>query len=287
MTCYSMTGYARQECLLPSGGSLVMEMRSLNHRFFQVSFSMPSLFYPFEEAWKKRIQERLHRGKVQVQIQWITLPPTMPVLHEALLTSAAETWKKLFPQEPLPASLLLLPEVTQPSGVSLKDEDCHALAEGLEKTLDQLVESREREGKILRDAMLSYVDSVEEQFKEIKAKMPALREDLLEHFRINLETLLKEVPVDENRLLMEAALLVQKVDVEEELVRIQAHLKGIKKILLSEDPLKGKAIRFYLQELQRECNTYVRKIRDMSLKEKGLTCQTYIEACLEQVQNLL
>ncbi len=284
----SMTGYARHEEEF-AGELLTWEARSVNHRFLELSFRLPEALRGEEAALKARVQQRLGRGKVDLNLRMVRAADTAPALElnaplVLRLHALANQIGKLTGQQQGVSvrELLRWPGVVEersdpPAGLAA------AAQAGLDRLLTALVDAREREGKRLASVLTSRCDAIDTLTAGIAARMPALRTGQLERLRERVARL--GVDADEGRLEQELALLASRIDVAEELDRLQAHVAEIRDILAREEPV-GRRLDFLIQELNREANTLGSKSADTEVTRAAVELKVLIEQMREQVQNV-
>lgn len=284
----SMTGYARHEQAF-AGEVLTWEARSVNHRFLEVSFRLPEPLRAAEAGLRTKAQQRLGRGKVDLTLRLERSADSAPALalNEPLLLrlqALADQVGTLTGQhQRLPVRELL----RWPGVVEERAEPPPGLAEaaeaGLDALLSGLIEAREREGARLAEALAARCDGIEALASGIAGRMPALRTRQLERLHERVARL--GVEVDEGRLEQELALLATRMDVAEELDRLQAHVAELRDILGREEPV-GRRLDFLIQELNREANTLGSKSTDTEVTRDAVELKVLIEQMREQVQNV-
>lgn len=288
MTVNSMTAFARE--LDDSGpGSLVIELRSVNHRYLDVLFKLPEPLRGLEPALREALQSRLARGKLEVQVRWqadsggaTALELDRDRLEE--LVSALRDIESTVPGTQPPSAL----EILQWPGVldsSSSDEDSlnRRALDLFERALESLAETRQREGEKLAQFIRDRLVSVTGQVESARQRMP----ELLEQQRQRLESRLADlkVEVDSDRLEQELVMLAQKADVEEELDRLEAHVQEVGRVLDKGGPC-GRRLDFLMQELNREANTLSSKSLATSTTQNAVELKVLIEQMREQIQNL-
>jgi uncharacterized protein (TIGR00255 family) len=282
----SMTAYANAESTTAQGW-LACELRAVNHRFLETSVRLPDELRALEPALRERIGARLGRGKLDVAMRY--RPPS--VAADLLLDSrAAEQLSALalelrarFPQLATDFAtllgwpgLLVKPELDQ-AGLT------QAALALLERTLDEFVAGREREGDKLAAAIAERLHGIETIVKDLRALLPEIRGAL----RARLEARLAELsqPSDPGRLEQELILQLSRMDVDEELDRLDAHVHEARRVLKLAEPV-GRRLDFLMQEFNREANTLGSKSVDARTTRAVLELKVLIEQMREQVQNL-
>jgi uncharacterized protein (TIGR00255 family) len=288
----SMTGYGRAEA---SGEkvALLVEARSLNHRHLEIALKLPRAFSAFEVEARRLIQERLHRGRVEVAAtaRWPGGGGALAA-DQALATQYWSEARRLgealgIPAQPTVEWLLERPGVLVPGEPeALQPEAARALlVEALGRALDDLVACREREGEALAKELLGLHGALAQELERMAARAPAALAQRLARARERLRALLGEIPLDEGRLAMEAAVLADRTDVSEELARLGAHLGQFAALLRDGGPV-GRTLDFLVQEMHREVNTVAAKANDLPLSQLTLAAKGHLEKVREQIQNV-
>jgi uncharacterized protein (TIGR00255 family) len=281
-----MTAYANVEETTPPGW-LACEVRAVNSRFLETGVRLPEELRALEPQLRERIAARLSRGKVDVTFRY--RPPvaaTDLLLDErtaAQLAAAANALKANFPQLATDfAGLLDWP------GLLVKPElDQEALTIAalglLERGLDEFVAGREREGAKLAAALRERLDGIQRIVAEVRAMLPDIRAAL----RAKLESRLAELQTsaDPGRLEQELVLQLSRIDVDEELDRLAAHVGEARRVLALDEPV-GRRLDFLMQEFNREANTLASKSADPRATRAAVDLKVLIEQLREQVQNL-
>lgn len=282
----SMTAYASGE-RTTAWGAIACELRSVNHRFLEVSVRLPEELRALEPQLRERVAARISRGKLDLALR-LRSPETANALeiNDMLVAQLGELARRLAPSFPGLqvgfTDLLQLPGVMQteaPDAVALQAQ---ALAL-LEEVLDGFVAGREREGEKLATAIVERVDAIARIATEVRTLIPAIREGQ----RAKLAARLADLPhpVDPGRAEQELVLWLQKLDVDEELDRLDSHIKEIRRVLRQPEPA-GRRLDFLLQEFNREANTLGSKSVDSRTSNAAVELKVLIDQIREQVQNL-
>ncbi|MGH8152912.1 MAG: YicC/YloC family endoribonuclease [Rhodanobacteraceae bacterium] len=282
----SMTAYANAEETTPLGW-LACEVRAVNHRFLETGVRLPDELRALEPQAREHIAVRLSRGKVDATLRYRAPTAATDLLLDertaAQLASAAETLKARFPQLATDFAglldwpgLLVKPELDQ-EGLT---QSALAL---LDRTLDEFVAGREREGAKLAVALGERLDGIERVVAELRAILPEIRAAL----RAKLEARLAELrqSADPGRLEQELVLQLSRIDVDEELDRLDAHIAEARRVLALDEPV-GRRLDFLMQEFNREANTLASKSVDQRATRFAVDLKVLIEQVREQVQNL-
>ena len=283
----SMTGFARRETT-GSWGTLVCELRSVNHRFLEVGFRLPDELRATEGELRARLTKQLRRGKVDCSISYRRPQGTSGALDidaaglERLLAAVHVVNRAL----PLPATVNALDVLRWP-GV-LRDEasgadELQQAALGLfGQTLEELVATRAREGVRLRELLGERCTSLETLVAGVRARLPEVQARM----RARLNERLAEITAspDPERLEQELAILLQRLDVDEELERLTGHIEEVRRVLAGTEAA-GRRLDFLMQELNREANTLSSKSQDLETTRSAVDMKVLIEQMREQVQN--
>ena len=283
----SMTGFARRETT-GSWGTLVCELRSVNHRFLEASFRLPDELRAAEGELRARLTRQLRRGKVDCTLQFRRLQGAAGELEVdgaalARLVAAVEVVTRSLRE---PASVNALDVLRWP-GVLREDiatgDQLLAVAYAVfEATLEDLVAARAREGARLRELLEQRCASLEALVAGVRARLPEVQTRV----RARLEERLAELgaSVDRERIEQELALLLQRLDVDEELDRLSGHITEVRRVIGGSEPA-GRRLDFLMQELNREANTLSSKSQDLETTRTAVDMKVLIEQMREQVQN--
>jgi uncharacterized protein (TIGR00255 family) len=289
----SMTAFARVE-ETSDAGSITWELRSVNHRYLEPGIKLPDDFKMLEPEIRKMLAKFLTRGKVDLGLRYkldqqqqkreIVLNPdivrSLRVVEQEILNIVHEGRK-------LSVSDIL----GWPGVISDVERDFSALNQlalsSLEAALNQLQQSREVEGKALEEMIRSRCAQVSEIVAELRKHRPAILDGLREKWEANLDDKLQQwrETANENRLEQELVMLAQKLDVEEELDRLDTHVTEVLNVL-DRDEAVGRRLDFLMQELNREANTLGSKSHDSLTTQHAVDLKVLIEQMREQVQNI-
>jgi len=283
----SMTGFARRETT-GAWGTLVCELRSVNHRFLEVGFRLPDELRGAEGELRTRLARQVRRGKVDGTFTY----------RRAAATGGALEVDALALERLLGAVHVVARELGKPSTVSALDvlrwpgvlredsipgEQLLAATYALfGATLDELLAARAREGVRLRELLEQRCAGVEALVAGVRARLPEVRSRM----RTRLNERLAELTagVDPERLEQELALILQRLDVDEELERLDGHIAEVRRVIDANEPA-GRRLDFLMQELNREANTLSSKSQDMETTRSAVEMKVLIEQMREQVQN--
>jgi uncharacterized protein (TIGR00255 family) len=284
----SMTGFAAHSFNLDQAG-VNIDLRSVNQRYLELHFRLADEFRPLEPQLRELIQQRLVRGKVECRIGLVVLPAASldnglnPAILERLAHWQDDVLERLPGSAPLSVNdILRWPGAVQTAALSQGALNEAALA-GMRATLDELVDSRRREGAKLRQHILDRLAAAEAQVAGLQPLLPVLvaaqREKLAERLRDALGD------AGHERLAQEVALAAQKADIDEECSRLASHFAEVRRVL-DQPGAVGKRLDFLMQELHREANTLGSKSVAVDTSRVSLELKVLIEQMREQVQNI-
>lgn len=286
MSLRSMTAFASGEAATP-WGTLACELRSVNHRFLEIATRLPDDLRALEPALRERVSSRLNRGKLDLSLRLRASEAGGALqVDRARLAELARLSRELeadFPSLRTDFSQLLqIPGVVRSEGVDPAQLQAEALAL-LDRVLDEFVQAREREGAKLAQAIVERLDGIAAIAAQVRECVPLIREGQ----RTRLEARLADLPqpVDPGRLEQELVMALQKLDVDEELDRLHAHVTEAHRVLKLREAV-GRRLDFLLQEFNREANTLGSKSVDSRTSSAAIELKVLIDQIREQVQNI-
>ncbi|MFC5524560.1 YicC/YloC family endoribonuclease [Rhodanobacter ginsengisoli] len=282
----SMTAYASAESTGPAG-TLSCELRTVNHRYLELSPRLPDDLRAFESQLRERVAAKLSRGKLDLTVRRASDAPGESLqVNSALLSRLAELnldMTALFPGLQVQfTELLRFPGVMRQAESDPEAQQA-ALFDVLDRALDALTATREREGEKLGEILRDKLDAVERVVADVRGWMPEIRAAL----RTRLETRLADLkqPVEPGRLEQELVLQITRTDVDEELDRLTTHIGETRRVLGLKEPV-GRRLDFLMQEFNREANTLGSKSVDSRSTNAAVELKVLIEQMREQVQNI-
>ena len=288
---FSMTGYGKGESE-QNGRTLVVELKSVNHRFLDLSIKLPRALLFAEDAMKKLISSRVSRGHIDVFTTY-SAPKDQGAL--SLNKSVAENYVEMSKElsasfglenDLTTSSLLRVQGVVEEGVPTVSEEQILSLVtEATDRALDSLLKMRDTEGKAITADILSKLAEVERLTGVIETRAPLVSAEYKTRLEENVREALSGADYDETRLLTEVALFTDKCAIDEELARLHAHIDHYRKIL-STEPTAGRKLDFLTQELNREANTIGSKANDAQIAENVVLLKCEIEKIREQIQNL-
>lgn len=284
----SMTAFARHEAQTPLG-TLSWELRSVNHRYLEVSFRLDERFRPLEMPMRKLISDTLGRGKVEVALRYKAPDQQQQDIqtNQLLAQRVIDQYQQLSAMSQNPAPLDLMKVLQWPGVIETDTLDQDALAEAvmqsLKQALDDLLATREREGEALQQMIEQRCSQINDIASEVSQIMPDILDNQRQKLRERVADL--QVNLDPERLEQEMVLLAQKSDVAEELDRLQSHVREVEHVLQRDEPI-GRRLDFLMQELNREANTLGSKSIDTGTTRFSVDLKVLIEQMREQIQNI-
>jgi uncharacterized protein (TIGR00255 family) len=283
-----MTAFATSEALIENY-KLIWEVRTVNHRYLDISPRLPESFRSIEPALRVNVAKHLKRGKVDCNLFYKKEQQTEDAIEvnegrvKAVL-NATSFIEKQMNQTQMLSSLDILRWPGVQAEVSQDMAPIHEKAvELLGETLQQLVESREREGEQITAMIETRCDQIQQQVVLAKQRLPEVQRLLREKLQLKIADLLTNC--DQERLEQELVILLQKLDVDEEMDRLDTHVKEVRRVLTQKDPV-GRRLDFLMQELNREANTLGSKSMDTETTNISVELKVLIEQMREQIQNI-
>ncbi len=287
----SMTGFGRAQDTR-NGREITVELRSVNHRYLEVNTHVPRAYSFIEEKLKPALSGRIARGKVDVGVTIVADSAQQTVeLDMALARNYAEALNRLAAELEIPNQVTATQIARFPDVFSIAREqpdeaqvwsDVSAV---LNEALDSYCAMRAAEGEKMLEDVLSRLETIERAVGEIEkdseTRIERYRDKLLGRMRAVLE----DKNIDENRLLLEAAIYADKSAVDEETVRLRSHIAQFREILRAKEPV-GRKLDFLIQEVNRETNTIGSKANDLDITTTVVALKAEIEKIREQIQNI-
>lgn len=288
----SMTGYGYSRQTV-DGMEITVEVKSVNHRYFEFSSRISRTYGFLEEKLKSFFQKAIARGKVDCFVQIETVDSLNSVveinssLAEGYVTALRTLAEKYGLRDDISAGLISrYPDVLNVRKEQADEEQIWRAVESVAgEALESFISMRVTEGEKLKADILNRCDSILESVKFIEQRSPETVKEYNLKLRARIKELLEDANVDEQRLLTEAAVFADKVAVDEETVRLRSHLEQLHKFLESGEAI-GRKMDFLVQELNRESNTIGSKAQDIEIVRKVVDIKADIEKIREQVQNV-
>jgi uncharacterized protein (TIGR00255 family) len=292
MAVNSMTGYGKG-IAEKNGIKITVELKSVNHRFLDLTIKLPKMLSFSEDVIRNTLKSNFNRGHIDVFVNYEDNREnkTEIAFDYDLINAYIEAGKKissdLFIQDDLTTSkVLMLQDVAVEK---VKEEDEQVLLDVLKEALDVACEKmsimRAAEGVLMQNDVLSKISNITALISKIEAKAPMMVQEHFEKVRVRVQEMLKDVEIDEARLLSEVALYADKVCVDEEIQRLKSHIEHFNEIM-SKGGIVGKQLDFIVQEMNREANTCGSKCNNIEISNNVIALKNEIEKVREQIQNI-
>ncbi|MBC5787099.1 YicC/YloC family endoribonuclease [Clostridium facile] len=288
----SMTGFGRAHQII-NGREVLVEIKSVNHRYFEFNARVPRTYGYLEEKLKSYIQGMVSRGKVEVSVSIYTLEGTDAEIEinstvaKGYVQALRNVKEKLQLQDDLSLSTVArFPDVFNVHKVIEDEEVIWASVQPVvQEALDQFLEMRTVEGERLKTDLLAKLDEIEQMVAVVEEQSPKTVAAYQERLFAKLQEVLENQEIDQARILTEAAIFADKVAVDEETVRLHSHLEQFRQLLQSDQPV-GRKCDFLVQEINRETNTIGSKATDLEISKIVIDQKSVIEKIREQIQNI-
>ena len=285
---YSMTGFANRDSSAPHG-ELSWELRSVNHRFLEVQFKLPEGLRRHERDFRELVAEKISRGKVDAALLYRPAASTVADIevNDTLAKRVIDHAEKLHRTIRGSSGINPMDILRWPGVIEEPKEDVDALLEPvtelLAEALDSLVDARRREGERIDEMLESRIEQISTMVAEIRSRLPEVTDNMRQKVAERARSL--DAKIDPERLEQELVLLAQKLDVAEELDRLDAHVEETRTALKMDAPI-GRRLDFLMQEFNREANTLASKSGDSGTSAIAVDLKVLIEQMREQVQNV-
>lgn len=288
----SMTGFGRCETGNESR-RIVVEMKSVNHRYLDVSIKIPKKLNLFESKIRNLIKEYAQRGKVDIFISYEECMENHLQLkyNGELAGEYVNSMRRMAEQFELPlelsaSALAIFPEILTMEAQQLDEEEWWQLLEqAIRGAAEKFVETRTREGEQLREDLLGKLDMMAEYVRQIEERSPEIIAEYRKKLTDKIQELLEDTQIDEGRLVTEVTIYADKICTDEETVRLKSHISSMKEALMQGENI-GRKLDFIAQEMNREANTILSKANDMEVSDIAINLKTDIEKVREQIQNI-
>lgn len=286
----SMTGFAQSQMELEDY-TLQMEVKSLNNKYLELRFHFPYGFERLEYELRKRAKEYVSRGKIDVYLK-ITAQKSRELMmlkdiflhyHEIIRQIEDETGVKISYNI---SDIIALKSYLNPfeQNEALRDISDESIIEIFNRSMKMLVEERKREGEATKKSIEECLREIDESLFAIEQRFPAIVDNYKEQLKQRVEELVSN-GVDETRIMIEVGIYANKIDINEEIIRIKEHLRKLKTTINLNQPV-GRNLDFILQEINREINTIGAKVPDYLISEKVVSIKSSLEKIKEQVRNI-
>jgi len=287
-----MTGYGRGE-YMANECHFVVEIKSVNHRYNDISIKLPRFMNGMEDAIRKRIMKEIARGKTDVYITFETFSVDNVIVkvNEPLAMAYIEKLHELeqkfdvSSQNTLDLVARFADVITVEKTEGQEDILWKILLPALEQAISKFVEMREKEGTALVNDILNKREQIQKMLETIKQRCPFVVNEYKEKLQNRIKELLSTVEIDEQRIAMETALFADRSCIDEEVTRLESHIVQLKDILQKGGQI-GRKLDFLVQEMNREVNTIASKANDIEITGVTIEMKSEIEKIREQIQNI-
>ena len=288
----SMTGFGREH-VVANGREIIVEIRSVNHRYYEFTARTPRSYGYLDEKLKAFLKSGISRGKVEASVTIYNQEGTDAEieLNESVangyLKALRGSAESLGLEDDLTlTSIMRLPDVFT---VVKKTDDEEVIWNEVKAVaqvaLDRFVEMRNVEGRKMYDDISSRLDFIEQTVGKIEMQAPNVSKNYSDRLYAKIKEVLEDKNIDEQRILTEVAIFSEKVAIDEETVRLRSHIAQFRDLIDSDEPV-GRKLDFLVQELNREVNTIGSKAQDLSITKMVVDLKSEIEKIREQIQNI-
>ena len=289
----SMTGFGHGEVSNDKNQKVTVEMKSVNHRYCDISLKLPKKLAMFEANIRNIMKEYASRGKIDIYVSYEDLSETAVSLHynQAMAEEYMQVFKKM--QEDFnietkitAEALAKYTEVVTIEEVQQDEEVWWELLEAaLRQAAEKFVETRTIEGANLKRDLLGKLDQMAADVAFIEERSPQIIAEYRSKLEEKVKEFLEDSTIEENRIAAEVTLYADKIAVDEEIVRLQSHISSMTDVLESDESI-GRKLDFMAQEMNREANTILSKSSDVDLADHAIELKTNVEKVREQIQNI-
>lgn len=288
----SMTGYGRAEETVDSM-NIVVEIKSVNHRYFEFSAKVPRVYVFLEEKLKAFTNSFVSRGKIEcyVSIECLEDSETQIVVNKALAEGYLNAVKTLAEDYSIDGTISAMTLSRYPDVLSVHkaadDEEkiWNAVKVVAKDAIDKFINMRQVEGEKLKADVLSRADYIIDCVEFVEERSPQTVKEYNEKLKARIQELIGDAAVDEQRLLNEAAIYADKIAVAEETVRLRSHISQLRTFLEADEAI-GRKLDFLVQEINREANTIGSKAQDVEIAKRVISIKAEVEKIREQIQNI-
>lgn len=286
---HSMTAFARGQ-QQGDWGSLVCEIRSINHRYLEMSVHLPEMLRPFDMSLRERIRQKIKRGKIEVSMRYQPASESTGLLFtvnkslaQSICKAGEEIGYLIQNVAPIsPTDILRFPGVLESQEADLEKLEDQAF-QLVDQTVAELLAARAREGEELKNLFMQRMDLMQQELLKVRERLPSVLTEQRERLQKRFND--AKIELDPNRLEQEMVIFAQRIDVAEEIDRTETHINEVRRVLKQGGPI-GRRMDFLLQELNREANTMGSKSTDSVLTHAAIEMKVLIEQVREQVQNV-
>ncbi len=288
---HSMTGFGRSQTSF--GNKIItVDIRSLNSKYLDVNLRLPHLYREKEVAIRKYLGETLIRGKIDFTVHAQNQATSSYSINQDVVNAYYQDIQKL-PEELRPESkellpaLLNLPETVSEAREDLSDEEAETLWEAIRNAVMALQHYRADEGDEMNRDFVARIDQIEESLSSIREADPARKQNKREKLQQLIDEHVTSEKTDESRLEQEVLFYLEKLDINEEIVRLASHCNYFREVLATDEQEKGKKLNFISQEMGREINTIGSKANDATFQKHVVSMKEELEKIKEQANNIV
>jgi uncharacterized protein (TIGR00255 family) len=287
-----MTGYGRANSEVDSM-AITVEVKSVNHRYFELSSRIPRTYGFLDEKVKSYLQSVISRGKVEcyIQIDALEMDDVIVRVNHSLAGSYVAALKELADRHEIKDDISVSSLIRYGDIFSVHKEQAdedriwQAVKCVLSQAVDSFIKMREKEGEKLKDDMLLRAGNIISEVEFIEQRSGQVVKEYTKKLENRIKELLEDAKIDDQRILMEAAIFSDKTAVDEETVRLRSHIDQLRMMLSEQVPI-GRKLDFLVQEINREANTIGSKAQDVAIAKRVLEIKSEVEKIREQVQNI-
>lgn len=288
----SMTGFGRAEQII-DGRDIIVEIRSVNHRYYEFSARVPRAYGYIEEKLKSFLNGRISRGKVEVSVSIaaVEAADTLIEINKAVAKGYVDALRSVGEELGLADDLTLSQLVRLPDIFTVRktadDEEqiWNSVKTVADDAVSKFISMRETEGLKMKEDVLERSDIIERLVDEVERLSPISAENYRSKLYSRLCEVLADKNIDEQRIVTEAAIFADKTAVAEETVRLKSHIRQLRDMLALDEPV-GRKLDFLIQEFNREANTIGSKAQDIAVTKIVVDLKSEIEKIREQIQNI-
>ena len=289
----SMTGFGHREVSYDKNQKVTVEMKSVNHRYCDISLKLPKKLAMFEANIRNIMKEYASRGKIDIYVSYEDLSETAVSLHynQAMAEEYMQVFKKMQEDFNIETKITAEALAKYPEGVTIEevqqDEEVwwELLEAALRQAAEKFVETRTIEGANLKRDLLGKLDQMAADVAFIEERSPQIIAEYRSKLEEKVKEFLEDSTIEENRIAAEVTLYADKIAVDEEIVRLQSHISSMTDVLESDESI-GRKLDFMAQEMNREANTILSKSSDVDLADHAIELKTNVEKVREQIQNI-
>lgn len=289
----SMTGYGKAS-FKNDELSINMEIKTVNHRFLDISIRMPSAFLEYEDTIRKVIRSSIKRGKVDVfvTVESTSLFEKNLLVDYQLLEKYIDVLQTIKQKHNIDSAISLDHVLRLPDIITIveKENETHSLemifADTCKEAISKLIAMRKKEGELLKQKIMQNLNNLTACLNELQSRYKEFEPTHFKRLRQRISEIVEnKIDIDESRILMEAAILAEKANIQEEITRLESHCLQFQSVL-EEEGAVGRKLDFIVQEMNREINTIGSKSGDFTINQYVVNMKSELEMIREQIQNI-